>query len=255
MFGFRLNEVREYFKKAAPVMLNEAFWGLGSTIVNVMLANLGYVYYAAVTIFRTFENVGFVFLIGLCSACGIMVGKSVGAGEIRQAKEDAMRFVLLMPLTAVALGIIVILFRGQLVHVFNLSGNIAEETVKVAKQILLVYALEIPVRNIPYILNRGGCSGPGGDTGNRNEDGPLLALVSVDPRYVCSGVYPEAAIRAGVCHHVCSGRLSEGFSVHPVFPYLQVDSAGYGRRTAGASGVFRGQVMDRFNKYCMNYHV
>ncbi len=163
MYGFKLSEVRDYFKKAAPVIVNEAFWGLGSTVINVILANLGYMYYAAVTILRTFENVGFVFFIGLCSACSIMVGKSVGAGEIRQAREDSVRFVILMPLLAVVMGVIVILFRAQLVHIFNLSGNITAETVKIATQILLVYALEMPVRMLSYILIVG-VFRSGGDT-------------------------------------------------------------------------------------------
>ena len=163
LFGFNKRSIAEYYEKATPVIINETLWGLGTLLFSVIFANLGYQYYAAVTIFRTFENIAFVFFIGLCNASSIMVGKNVGAGHIKRAVEDSRRFVLFVSLCSVLTGVLIIIFRFQLASVFNLSGSITPETLKLTASLLLVYGIELPVRNLPYILIVGTFR-PGGDT-------------------------------------------------------------------------------------------
>lgn len=163
LFGFNKRSIAQYYEKATPVIINETLWGLGTLLFSVIFANLGYQYYAAVTIFRTFENIAFVFFIGLCNASSIMVGKNVGAGHIKRAVEDSRRFVLFVSLCSVLTGVLIIIFRFQLASVFNLSGSITQETLKLTASLLLVYGIELPVRNLPYILIVGTFR-PGGDT-------------------------------------------------------------------------------------------
>lgn len=163
LFGFNRLSIAQYYEKATPVIINETLWGLGTLLFSVIFANLGYQYYAAVTIFRTFDNIAFVFFIGLCNASSIMVGKNVGAGHIKRAVEDSRRFVLFVSLCSVLTGVLIIIFRFQLASVFNLSGSITQETLKLTASLLLVYGIELPVRNLPYILIVGTFR-PGGDT-------------------------------------------------------------------------------------------
>ncbi len=163
LFGFNRRSIAQYYEKATPVIINETLWGLGTLLFSVIFANLGYQYYAAVTIFRTFDNIAFVFFIGLCNASSIMVGKNVGAGHIKRAVEDSRRFVLFVSLCSVLTGVLIIIFRFQLASVFNLSGSITPETLKLTASLLLVYGIELPVRNLPYILIVGTFR-PGGDT-------------------------------------------------------------------------------------------
>lgn len=178
LFGFNKRSIAEYYEKATPVIINETLWGLGTLLFSVIFANLGYQYYAAVTIFRTFENIAFVFFIGLCNASSIMVGKNVGAGHIKRAVEDSRRFVLFVSLCSVLTGVLIIIFRFQLASVFNLSGSITPETLKLTASLLLVYGIELPVRNLPYILIVGTFR-PGGDT----QIGMKLDLLSL---WLCS---------------------------------------------------------------------
>ena len=178
LFGFNKRSIAEYYAKATPVIINETLWGFGTLLFSVIFANLGYQYYAAVTIFRTFENIAFVFFIGLCNASSIMVGKNVGAGHIKRAVEDSRRFVLFVSLCSVLTGVLIIIFRFQLASVFNLSGSITPETLKLTASLLLVYGIELPVRNLPYILIVGTFR-PGGDT----KIGMKLDLLSL---WLCS---------------------------------------------------------------------
>ena len=163
MFGFGASHLREFFRRAAPVMLNESMWGAGTLTLNLILSNLSYEVYAAVTITRTFENFAFVFFIGLCNACAIMVGMSVGAGKISRAVGDVRRFLTMFPIISLICGMLMILFRAPLVSIFNTEGNITEATSSAAQLILIIYGAHFAVRNIPYILIVGTFR-PSGDT-------------------------------------------------------------------------------------------
>ena len=162
-FAFKMSNVAEFFKKATPVIINETMWGMGTVAYNIIFANMGHEEYAAITIVRTFENISFCFFIGLCSACCVMVGKSIGAGDIREGIRTSKRFMILMPVMAGLVGTFVILFRSPLVSLFNLGSNISEYTITTAQSIMIIYAVWAIVRNIPY-LTVVGIFRPGGDT-------------------------------------------------------------------------------------------
>ena len=163
LFRFKRAQVGAFYRRAAPIILNESLWGLGTVIFNVIFSNLGYEYYAAVTIHKTFENIAFVLFVGFCNACCIMVGKSVGAGKVERAIMDSRRFAMIVPFVSLLAGAVIILLRAQLVSVFNMGGNISELTQRTAQTILLIYGLELPMRNIPYIMIVG-IFRSGGDT-------------------------------------------------------------------------------------------
>ncbi|MDY6313820.1 MAG: MATE family efflux transporter [Clostridia bacterium] len=153
----------EFYKKATPVIFNEMIWGSAMMVFNIIFANIGYEEYAAFTICKTFENMMFVFFAGLCNSCAIMVGKSVGSGKLDEAKLNARRFMVMTPLLGIVLGFLVIIFREQLVSLFNMSNNISDVTFRTATGILILYAIELPVRNIPY-MQICGIFRPGGET-------------------------------------------------------------------------------------------
>ncbi len=73
---------------------------------------------------------------------------------------------------------LIIIFRFQLASVFNLSGSITPETLKLTASLLLIYGIELPMRNLPYILIVGTFR-PGGDT----KIGMKLDLLSL---WLCS---------------------------------------------------------------------
>ncbi len=162
-FTFKLQFVREFAVKTFPVIINETSWGLCIVIFNIIFSNEGYEEYAAMTISRTFENMMFVIFAGLGSACAIMVGKSVGSGNIKRAKEDAMRFTVITPVLGVLLGAVTVIFKNSLVDIFNMGSNISENTYNIATLLLVVFAIQLPLRNMPY-LQICGIFRPGGDT-------------------------------------------------------------------------------------------
>ena len=151
LVSFRPRHMLEFARRALPVVFNESCWSLGIVVLNVIYSNMGYEYYAAVTMVKTFSDLSFAFFVGLCNACIIMVGKSVGSGKIKRAVEDADRFSVVVPLIAVFVGALMVIFRGQLVSIFNLGNNISELAISTALLITLFVGFELPVKMISYV--------------------------------------------------------------------------------------------------------
>lgn len=149
--SFDFGLIKEFFKKAIPVVFNEGVWALGIVILNAIYSNIGYEYYAAVTILKTIVDLSFAFFVGLGNACVIMVGKSVGSGKIERAITDARRFSVLIPMIALFVGGTIALLRTPLISIFNTGENISELTLNTAKSIILFVGLEMCIRMIAYV--------------------------------------------------------------------------------------------------------
>lgn len=151
LFGFARPLLARFYKIAMPVMLNEFLWALGTMCYNIVFGRLGYQHYTAVTIFRTVEGIAFVFFVGLCNACCVMVGKAIGAGRPDDAYHDALRFSVLVPLVSVFVGLAFILLRSPIISIFNSDGKLSDVTIASAMGVMLIYGIMVPFRNIPYI--------------------------------------------------------------------------------------------------------
>ena len=51
LFTFSWKQLGEFCARALPVMSNEGLWALGMLTLNRIYANMGYEYYAGMTIF------------------------------------------------------------------------------------------------------------------------------------------------------------------------------------------------------------
>lgn len=150
-FIFSKSEFSAYIKKASPVVLNEGMWGLGTFIFNIIFGNMGYEYFSAITILRSFENIAFIIFIGICSASSVMIGKAIGSGKIERGITYAKRFSCIVPVLAVITSVIMVLFRNQLVSIFNMGSNIAESTLSTAAVLMIIYAFAFPLRMFSYL--------------------------------------------------------------------------------------------------------
>ena len=151
MFAVKKEEFFELLRRMIPVLFNEGLWGVGTWTIGVIYANLGKDEYGGVTIARTVEMIGFAFIQGFGAACCVSVGKGIGAGKTEEAIRDARRFSILVPLSSLFIGGAVILLRQPILSLFNMSGTLSPVTLYTASGMLIIYAVELAIRNIPYI--------------------------------------------------------------------------------------------------------
>lgn len=80
-----------------------------------------------------------------------MIGKSIGSGKIERGITDAKRFSYIVPVLAVITSVFVILFRNQLVGIFNMGSNIAQGTLDTAAILMIIYSCAFPMRMFSYL--------------------------------------------------------------------------------------------------------
>ncbi len=157
---FRLKGfLKEYWIRVLPALLNEMLWSLSIVGINMVFGRMGTDNYAALTVERTIENIIFVFFVGICNACNIMVGKAIGAGRVEEGKLHAKRFMLLEPVLGIMLGLVIVLLRAEMISLFDISSAAA----RTARILLAIYAADVTIRNIPYMCTVG-IFRSGGDT-------------------------------------------------------------------------------------------
>ncbi len=159
---FNLNKdfIRRFSIVCLPVVMNEVAWAMGTNIYAMVFARQGSENYAGYTIFSSIEQIAFVFFVGICHACSIMTGKTIGEGNSLGAYKQAKKFVIMTPIIGIITGAILILIRNPLLSLLNIETQGAFD---LASKLILFYCLWLPIRNIPYTLIVGTFRA-GGDT-------------------------------------------------------------------------------------------
>ena len=158
--GWTKEFAKKYYLLSLPALANESLWSLGTLIYKAIYSNTSTDFYAAYTIFTSIQDIIFAFFIGLCHASSVIVGKKVGAGDLREAYQDARRFTFVFPLFTIAVSLVFMLLRPVLLLPFPNSDAV---TLATASTLLIYYLCELPLRNIPYITIVG-IFRAGGDT-------------------------------------------------------------------------------------------
>ena len=148
---FRLDQefAARFLRVCMPVILNETAWAVGTNVYSMVFARQGVENYAGYTVFSSLEQIAFVFFVGICHACSIMVGKSIGEGKPDVAQSTAKKFLAMTPVLGIICGVIIIFVRNPLLSLMDIETQAAFD---VASKLLFVYACWLPFRNIPYIL-------------------------------------------------------------------------------------------------------
>ena len=138
--------VKAYFVKCFPILCNEILIGMGNMVINIVLGRQSEQAIAAIAVFRTLEGL----VIGFFSnAASVLVGKSVGAGELDAAYERAKRLVLLCGSSIFVLCLTLVAAHKPLLSVMSLSG----ESLEIGSGLLMIYCVAAVIRMCNWTQN------------------------------------------------------------------------------------------------------
>lgn len=159
MLNLSQSFLKNFFKTASPVILNEGFWSLGMTMYLAAYARISTEAVAAVHISNTVQNLFMVIAFGIANACTVMIGNEIGASQPEKAISYAKKFSILGVFIGLFIGVTLFLSTPFVVSFFNIS-----ETVRYsANRILMVFSLVMSAKVFNTILIVGILRG-GGDT-------------------------------------------------------------------------------------------
>lgn len=173
--------VGDIFKKGMPLMVNEILWSCGMTMLTQAYSTRGLATVAAINISNTINNLFNVVYIALGSTVAIMIGQLLGAGKMKEAKEQDAQLITFSVLSCVVIG-------GALVAlspIFPQLYNTTDEVKDLAQQFICVVACFMPMHaflHASYFTLRSG--------------GKTIVTFFFDSVYICCLSVPVAKVLA-----------------------------------------------------------
>lgn len=141
--------MKEYLNKCFPIICNELLVGIGFTVNNIVLGRQSEQAIAAVAVFRTIEGLVIAFFSGFSNAASVVVGKNVGAGELKTAYESAKRLVFMCAGCIAAVCLAIFCAHGPLLKAMSLSG----ESFKICTGFVGIYCVAAIIRMCNWTQN------------------------------------------------------------------------------------------------------
>ena len=150
---------KSYFKLGAPVLVSDALLGLGGNIVSIVLGHMGAAVVAANAICMVVERLCTVIISGVGNASGVIVGNTIGRGDIELAQKQGETFYILSMVFGAVSAMLVFVFGPLTIAAYNLE----QETIVITKQLMNAYVFIIFFQAIQSVMTKGVLRG-GGDT-------------------------------------------------------------------------------------------
>lgn len=140
LFRFGSPFVRDFFKYGAPVIAGDLFWGVNISVQGGIVGHLGVAATAAVSIANVLFSLISVGSYGIRDGAAIIIGQTVGTGDIKKVREYAKTMQVLFLGVGLITGFFVFLSR-LVIPFFYISLD--TETLRIAKQMLSVLSVTI----------------------------------------------------------------------------------------------------------------
>jgi putative MATE family efflux protein len=138
-----LHFAQQILKPVLPIALNELLWSLGVTTYYVIYAHIGTEAVAAMNIASTIDNLAFVAFLSIGSACAVVVGNQIGAGQEREAYYSALRTIGLGIVGAILMGGLILVTAGPVLSLYKVSPIVIEHAYKVLIIIAVTYWIRV----------------------------------------------------------------------------------------------------------------
>ncbi|MGM9606943.1 MAG: MATE family efflux transporter [Oscillospiraceae bacterium] len=166
-FRFRLKHLllsggelwRTYFKYGLPVLISDTLLGISLALISVILGHLGAAVSAANAIVNSVINLVSVVNAGMGGASAIVIGNTIGEGDIPRARREGNTYMLLSLLMGLVLIVPLLLLEGPYFSAYS----IAEETRELAHKMMIIICCMLPLQTNAYVSSKGVLRG-GGDT-------------------------------------------------------------------------------------------
>ncbi len=159
LFLWNYSMLKEKFKIALPVLVNEIIWSLGMTVTYIAYGRLGANAVAAVQIAYSINGIFEALFFGIGNACAIMLGNEIGKERYELTEKYSKKFIFIIIIMGFVLGTILILTRKPIISLFDLHV----QTRMMLTNILLIMACAMPLSMCDYLFVVG-ILRSGGDT-------------------------------------------------------------------------------------------
>ena len=149
-----------FVKTGAPVVLNEAVWSIGTSVLSMIIGHISTEFVSANSIANIIWQCVWVVVSGMGNATSVVIGNAIGKGENKElVLNKAKTIVLLAAIMGILSAVTLIIIRGPVINFYEVSA----ETKALAYDLIVSYAVIIVFQamSVQYIV---GIFRGGGDT-------------------------------------------------------------------------------------------
>lgn len=150
---------RDFIRYSLPAIGNDVAWGLAFSMYSVIMGHLGEDIVAANTVVSTMKNLASVVGFGVANGTAILLGNTIGSGDMKRAEKDARRLLILAFLTGLIASVLMLVSYPVVINVMELTPLATEYLFKMVL-ISAVYVIG-PIMNTTWIC---GVFRAGGDS-------------------------------------------------------------------------------------------
>ena len=125
---------RDFIKVASPIAAHEIIWSIGTSASSAITGQLGTSVVAGFNVADVLYQLTAAVGNGFLNACSVVIGKTIGSGNLEKVKRQAKTMMLMSVFGGVILGLVLIASRGPFLSLYNLQPD----AVGYAKQFMLV---------------------------------------------------------------------------------------------------------------------
>lgn len=165
--GYRIRDLlgkcsdmlREYLRVSIPVLVSDTLLGLGNSAVAIVMGHIGSSFVSANAITTVTQQLSTVFISGISQSSCMVIGHTLGEGDMQRAKTEGNTFLLLGTAIGVLAGGFIMLISPLIISFYNITP----ETKAIAQELMLAIGLIVVFQSMNSILTKGVMRG-GGDT-------------------------------------------------------------------------------------------
>ena len=140
LFALRSPFTRDFLRYGLPVIAGDLLWGLNMATQGGIVGRLGLVSVSAVSIANTVFSIISVGLYGTRDASAIVIGKTVGSGDVPRVKLYAKTLQVVYLILGLFTGLLVFASRYAIPFVYS---GMEAQTISMAQQLLLVLSVTV----------------------------------------------------------------------------------------------------------------
>jgi len=149
---------KQYFSNTVPVMTNELLWSVGSSVLAVIIGRMSTEFVAANSMFSVTEQIAGVMGQGFTAAGAVMIGTTIGSGEIERVHLLKRKFQMIGLFSGIFTALMVLLLRPLILAIYHVNRT----TLLYANQIMWIGAV-IQIFKVAQSMNMMGILRAGGD--------------------------------------------------------------------------------------------
>lgn len=144
-FKIPLPLAKDMIAKGTPLILNETLWSMGVAALLQNYSVRGLAVVGALNISQIISNLFNVGIIAMGSAISIILGRRLGAGKMKEAKEYSVKLIFFTEIICFATALILMLLAPFFPMIYNTTDEIkalATSFIRVAAACMPIYAFE-----------------------------------------------------------------------------------------------------------------